>query len=123
MGGGAFDSLLASLIGISIDRKRKMNHRRYLWSLLTLALLLRVGFGLTQSDLTNASDEVHWDRLGQGYVALGVLHPDTGMYRPPLYGLFLAGMYHTFGHTLCPRENCPGPHGRTHMLSHLSSGP
>ena len=75
-----------------------MSHRKYLWSLLTLALLLRVGFGLTQSELTNASDEVHWDRLGQGYVTLGILHPDTGMYRPPLYGLFLAGMYHTFGH-------------------------
>lgn len=77
-----------------------MNHRQCLWSLLAFALLLRVGFGLTQSDLTNASDEVHWDRLGQAYVTLGVLHPDTGMYRPPLYGLFLAGMYHTFGHNL-----------------------
>ena len=77
-----------------------MNHRQCLWSLLTFALLLRVGFGLTQSDLTNASDEVHWDRLGQAYVALGILHPETGMYRPPLYGLFLAGMYHTFGRNL-----------------------
>ena len=81
-------------------RKREMSHRQCLWSLLTFALLLRVGFGLTQSDLTNASDEVHWDRLGQAYVALGILHPDTGMYRPPLYGLFLAGMYRTFGHNL-----------------------
>ncbi|MYC12498.1 MAG: glycosyltransferase family 39 protein [Gemmatimonadetes bacterium] len=75
-----------------------MSHRQYLWGLLAFALLLRVGFGLSQSDLTNASDEVHWDRLGQAYVALGVLHPDTGMYRPPLYSLFLAGIYHTFGH-------------------------
>ena len=75
-----------------------MSHRQCLWGLLVFALLLRVGFGLTQSDLTNASDEVHWDRLGQAYVALGILHPDTGMYRPPLYGLFLAGIYRTFGH-------------------------
>ena len=77
-----------------------MSHHQCLWGLLAFALLLRVGFGLTQFDLTNASDEVHWDRLGQAYVALGILHPDTGMYRPPLYGLFLAGMYRTFGHNL-----------------------
>ena len=76
-----------------------MSHRQSLWGLLAFALLLRVCFGLMQSNLTNASDEVHWDRLGQAYVALGVLHPDTGMYRPPLYGLFLASLYHTFGHS------------------------
>lgn len=77
-----------------------MSHRQYLWGLLAFALLLRIGFGLTQSNLTSSSDEVHWDRLGQAYVTLGVLHPDTGMYRPPLYGLFLAGIYRIFGHNL-----------------------
>lgn len=75
-----------------------MTPRHYLSILLASTLLLRVGFGLTQSDLTQASDERHWDALGKAYLALGVLHPDTGMYRPPLYGLFLAGIYRMFGH-------------------------
>ena len=75
-----------------------MTHRQGLYLILPVALLLRVGFGLTQSDLTQASDERHWDALGKAYLALGVLHPDTGMYRPPLYGLFLAGIYQMFGH-------------------------
>lgn len=75
-----------------------MTHRQGLYLILAVALLLRVGFGLTQSDLTQASDERHWDALGKAYLALGVLHPDTGMYRPPLYGLFLAGIYRMFGH-------------------------
>ncbi len=74
-----------------------MRHRQYLWGLLVFALLLRAGFALTQTNLTNASDERHWDGLAKAFVALGVLHPDTGMYRPPLYGLFLAGMYEMFG--------------------------
>ena len=75
-----------------------MTHRQGLYLILALTLLLRVGFGLTQSDLTHASDERHWDGLGKAYLALGILHPDTGMYRPPLYGLFLAGIYQVFGH-------------------------
>ena len=75
-----------------------MTHRQGLYLILAVALLLRVGFGLTQSDLTQASDERHWDAMGKAYLALGVLHPDTGMYRPPLYGLFLAGIYRMFGH-------------------------
>ena len=76
-----------------------MTHRQGLYLILAVALLLRVGFGLTQSaDLTQASDERHWDALGKAYLALGVLLPDTGMYRPPLYGLFLAGIYRMFGH-------------------------
>lgn len=75
-----------------------MTHRQGLSLILTATLVFRVGFGLTQSDLTQASDERHWDGLGKAYLALGVLHPDTGMYRPPLYGLFLAGIYGMFGH-------------------------
>lgn len=75
-----------------------MSHRQGLYLILAFALLLRVGVGLTQSDLIHASDERHWDGLGKAYLALGVLHPDTGMYRPPLYGLFLAGIYRMFGH-------------------------
>ena len=95
-----------------------MTHRQGLYLILALTLLLRVGFGLTHSDLTHASDERHWDGLGKAYLALGILHPDTGMYRPPLYGLFLAASIRCLGARL---PSCGSRKRLSHndLLAHL----
>lgn len=69
-----------------------------LWVLLWLALVLRVGFGLTRSGLTASSDERHWDGMARAFWLSGLLHPDGGTYRPPLYPLMLSGIYRVTGH-------------------------
>ena len=73
-------------------------HRRWLWAALALALILRVGFGLTRDGLTASSDEQEWDGAARAFLTLGVMHPDIGAYRPPLYPLMLAGIYGVTGH-------------------------
>lgn len=75
--------------------------RRALWLVLALALALRAGFGLTRQGLADSSDERHWDGMARVFWLEGLLHPDGGPYRPPLYPLMLAGIYQVCGH-------CPG---------------
>ena len=65
--------------------------------ILAVALLLRIGFGMTRADLEAATDEAHWFRLAEHFVSLGPLHVDTGTYRPPLYPLFLAIIFDMVG--------------------------
>ncbi|MBI2503621.1 MAG: glycosyltransferase family 39 protein [Candidatus Latescibacteria bacterium] len=72
--------------------------RRTLWAILLLALALRAGFGLTRQGLADSSDEYHWDHLASVFWQEGILHPDGGTYRPPLYPLMLAGIYQVCGH-------------------------
>lgn len=72
--------------------------RQTLWVILLLALVLRAGFGLTRDGLVDSSDERHWDHLACVFWQEGLLHPDGGMYRPPLYPLMLAGIYQVCGH-------------------------
>lgn len=72
--------------------------RRFLWVFMGLALVLRIGFGLTLSGLTASSDEVHWDGMARSFWLSGVLHPDVGTYRPPLYPLMLSGIYRMTGY-------------------------
>ena len=74
-------------------------HRRWLWAVLALAVILRAGFGLTRSGLTASSDEPEWDGAARAFLTLGVMHPDIGIYRPPLYPLMLAGIYGVTGHS------------------------
>lgn len=66
---------------------------RALGIILVLALLLRLGFGISRSGMEVSADETHWVQLGQHFASLGPLHPDLGTYRPPLYGLFLAVVF------------------------------
>ena len=72
--------------------------RRILWLVLAAALLLRAGFGLTREGLNASADEGNWDALAQIYRHHGLLHPDSGTYRPPLYPLMLAAVYEVCGH-------------------------
>lgn len=82
----------------NVLERLKSNKHLWLYAILAFALIARLGFGLTRTDLTDFSDEAHWDGQGRAFASLGVLHPDTGVYRPPLYGLMLAGIYSTVGH-------------------------
>ncbi len=75
-------------------------HNRWFWGILIVAFIVRLVFAWMQTDLANSSDEGEWDHMGWAFARLGVLHPDTGVYRPPLYGLFLACSYKIFGHDL-----------------------
>ena len=70
---------------------------RALGIVLVLALLLRLGFGISRSGMEASADETHWVRLAQHFVNLGPMHPDIGTYRPPLYGLFLATVFYVVG--------------------------
>jgi len=70
-----------------------------LGAVLILALGLRVGFGLTRAGLTDSTDEQHWDGMARVFWQQGLLHPDGGTYRPPLYPLMLAGIYQIWGHS------------------------
>jgi len=62
-----------------------------------VGLALRLGFGLTLEGLGAASDEALWDGLAEAFGRLGILHPDPGTYRPPLYPLMLSGVYQVAG--------------------------
>ncbi|MDA0746825.1 MAG: glycosyltransferase family 39 protein [bacterium] len=77
---------------------RVASSRKILWMVLFLALVLRVGFGLTREGLTASSDERNWDGMARAFLLSGLLHPDGGTYRPPLYALMLAGVYEVGGH-------------------------
>lgn len=79
---------------------RLQNSRHLLYAILAFALIARLGFGLTRTDLTDSADEALWDGLGRSFAHLGIFHPDTGVYRPPLYGLMLAGIYSMVGHAI-----------------------
>ena len=68
-----------------------------LWLVLALALALRAGFGLTREGLTASTDEANWDAQAKIYLHHGLLHPDSGTYRPPLYPLMLAAIYEVCG--------------------------
>ena len=68
-----------------------------LWLVLALALALRAGFGLTREGLTASTDEANWDAQAKVYLHHGLLHPDSGTYRPPLYPLMLAAIYEVCG--------------------------
>lgn len=78
----------------------KNNRRLWLYMILAFALTARLGFSLTRTDLADSADEALWDGLGRAFANLGIFHPDTGVYRPPLYGLMLAGIYSTVGHAI-----------------------
>ena len=71
---------------------------RWLFAVLALALVLRAGFGLSRTGLTASSDEHSWDGAARAYRIYGLLHPDVGSFRPPLYPLLVAGIYHLHGH-------------------------
>ena len=73
--------------------------RRILWLVLAAALVLRVAFGLTREGLNASTDEANWDALARVYWHHGLLHPDSGTYRPPLYPLLLSAVYQVWGHT------------------------
>ncbi len=69
-----------------------------MWLVLALALVLRAGFGLTREGLDASTDEDNWDALARVYWHHGLLHPDSGTYRPPLYPLMLSAIYQVWGH-------------------------
>ena len=71
-----------------------------LWLVLAMALALRAGFGLTREGLTASTDEANWDAQAKIYLHHGLLHPDSGTYRPPLYPLMVAAIYEVCGQNL-----------------------
>lgn len=71
---------------------------RSLLVLLLLALLLRLGFGMTRQGLQESADEQHWDQMARALWQRGVLAPEAGTYRPPLYPLLIAATYQIVGH-------------------------
>ena len=74
--------------------------RRHLRVVILIALIARLAFALTRDGLTDASDEVHWDGAARAYWLSGLLHPDSGTYRPPLFPLTLAAVYGLAGHNI-----------------------
>ena len=68
-----------------------------LWLVLAVALALRAGFGLTREGLTASTDEANWNAQAKIYLHHGLLHPDSGTYRPPFYPLMLAAIYEVCG--------------------------
>ena len=83
-----------SLGWISPDPKS----RRILAVVLLGAFVLRAGFGLTRAGLSDSSDERSWDGMARAFWHSGLLHPDGGTYRPPLFALTVAGLYSLVGH-------------------------
>ena len=51
---------------------------RILGTVLMVALLVRLAFGLSRSGLEASTDETHWVHLAQILLEHGPLHPDTG---------------------------------------------
>ena len=73
---------------------------RILGGILLLALVLRASFGLVQTGLNHSADERNWDGMAREFWLMGLCHPDSATYRPPLYPLMLAGIYQVCGHDL-----------------------
>ena len=74
--------------------------RWMLWMVLVVALALRTLFGLNSAGLEASVDERSWDGMARAFWLSGLLHPDGGIYRPPLYPLMLAGIYQVCGRDL-----------------------
>ena len=81
------------------SRADEARRRRLLFAALALALALRAGFGLTRGDLTASSDERSWNGVALAFQIDGLLHPEVGSFRPPLYPLLVAAIYSVHGHT------------------------
>lgn len=72
---------------------------RVLLSLMLLAFLPRIWFGLSLHGLDQSSDEAHWDGWALHLMEEGLVKTGSSTFRPPLYPLFLAAVYTLFGHS------------------------
>lgn len=72
-----------------------MNRR--LVAVLLLALALRVVAALAFDGRTVSSDEMHWQRMAENLWRDGLLSPEAGFFRPPLYPLAISLVYEAFG--------------------------
>ncbi|MFT5090110.1 MAG: 4-amino-4-deoxy-L-arabinose transferase-like glycosyltransferase [Candidatus Latescibacterota bacterium] len=67
--------------------------RGWLCGILLAAFALRVGAAFFCVDRIFSADEVHWQRMGELLWHQGVTNAEAGLYRPPLYPLFIALVY------------------------------
>src|SRR5213594_702281 len=73
---------------------------RWVFALLALALVLRVGFVLFEQPGFYVEDSLDYDRAGRAFLETG--HFDARYYRFPLYPLVMAASYKVFGTGLAP---------------------
>ncbi len=66
---------------------------RFFYGVLALALSARVAAALFCEGRIFSADEAHWQRMGTLLWQQGVTSAEAGLYRPPLYPLFIASVY------------------------------
>jgi len=67
--------------------------RAWFYGVLLAALVLRVCAAILCEGRVFSADEAHWQRMGELLWRQGVTSVEAGLYRPPLYPLFIAQVY------------------------------
>lgn len=66
---------------------------RLFYGVLALAFTARLGAAFLCDGRVFSADEAHWQRMGTLLWQQGIASPEAGLYRPPLYPLFIALLY------------------------------
>jgi len=71
--------------------------RRWILILFLLAVAIRVGAGLEWDRWPATTEEAEWETAALVYQTSGFAYPDNVAARPPLYSMWMAGIYSAFG--------------------------